>query len=308
MIETKISRRAALMGAGAVAGWIASPARALLQSAGDNSVPAFVDDLIRRMTIEEKAGQLSLMASAWGGGAAVSLNPPSNGPNFQGQVDEARQGQLTGVFNGNGARMARIMQNAVMTGSRLKIPLIFAADIIHGHRTIFPVPLAEVASFEPELARRTAAAAAYEAAGSGIDWNFAPMVDIARDQRWGRGVEGAGEDVHLGELFAAARVRGFQGENLKSNAHMLATAKHFAAYGAAEAGLDYNTVDISERTLREVYLPPFKAAFDAGALSTMAAFNELSGIPATGNKWLMQDLLRGEWGFRGFVVSDYTGD
>lgn len=308
MIDTKISRRAALMGAGAVAGWIASPARAVLQAAGVNGVPAFVDDLIRRMTIEEKAGQLSLMASAWGGGAAVSLNPPSNGPNFQAQVEEARQGQLTGVFNGNGARMARIMQNAVMTGSRLKIPLIFAADIIHGHRTIFPVPLAEVASFEPELARRTSAAAAYEAAGSGIDWNFAPMVDIARDQRWGRGVEGAGEDVHLGELFAAARVRGFQGDNLKSNAHMLATAKHFAAYGAAEAGLDYNTVDISERTLREVYLPPFKAAFDAGALSTMAAFNELSGIPATGNKWLMQDLLRGEWGFRGFVVSDYTGD
>jgi beta-glucosidase len=308
MIETRISRRAALMGAGAVAGWIASPARAVLQAAGRDAVPAFVDDLIRRMTVEEKAGQLSLMASAWGGGAAISLNPPSNGPNFQGQVEEARLGQLTGVFNGNGARMARTMQTAVMTGSRLKIPLIFAADIIHGHRTIFPVPLAEVASFEPELARRTAAAAAYEAAGSGIDWNFAPMVDIARDQRWGRGVEGAGEDVHLGELFAAARVRGFQGDNLKSNAHMLATAKHFAAYGAAEAGLDYNTVDISERTLREVYLPPFKAAFDAGALSTMAAFNELSGIPATGNRWLMQDLLRGEWGFRGFVVSDYTGD
>ena len=204
--------------------------------------------------------------------------------------------------------MARIMQNAAVKESRMKIPLIFAADIIHGHRTIFPVPLAEVASFEPELARRTAEVAAFEAAGAGIDWNFAPMVDVARDQRWGRGVEGGGEDVLLGNLFAAARVQGFQGTNLKSNEHFLATAKHFAAYGAAEAGLDYNTVDMSERTLREVYLPPYKAALDAGALSVMASFNEISGIPATGNRWLMRDVLRGEWKFDGFVVSDYTGD
>ena len=306
--DTRISRRTALLGAGAVAAWLASPARALLQATGRLDMPAFVDPLIARMTVEEKAGQLSLMAAAWGGGKAVSLNPPGNGPSFAQQVEEARLGQLTGVFNGNGARMARIMQSAVMTGSRLKIPLMFGADIIHGHRTVFPVPLAEAASFEPELARRTAEAAAYEAAGAGIDWNFAPMVDIARDQRWGRTVEGAGEDVRLGNLFAAARVRGFQGRDLSSIDHMLATAKHFAAYGAAEAGLDYNSVDVSERTLREVYLPPFKAAFDAGALSTMASFNELSGIPATGNAWLMTQLLRGEWGFQGFVVSDYTGD
>ena len=259
------------------------------------------------MTLEEKAGQLSLMASAWGGGTAAALNPPSNS-NFPQQLEEARQGQLTGVFNGNGARMARIMQNAAVKESRMKIPLIFAADIIHGHRTIFPVPLAEVASFEPELARRTAEVAAFEASGAGIDWNFSPMVDIARDQRWGRGVEGGGEDVLLGQLFAAARVRGFQGKDFKSNEHFLATAKHFAAYGAAEAGLDYNTVDLSERTLREVYLPPYKAAFDAGALSAMASFNEISGIPATGNSWLMDQVLRKEWGFQGFVVSDYTGD
>jgi beta-glucosidase len=270
-------------------------------------VPAFVDGLIARMTLEEKAGQLSLMASAWGGSTAAALNP-QNGNNFERQLDETRQGQLTGVFNGAGARMHKLMQTAAVRESRMKIPLIFAADIIHGHRTIFPVPLAEVASFEPDLARRTAEAAAFEAAGAGIDWNFAPMVDIARDQRWGRGVEGAGEDVLLGNLFATARVRGFQGDDLKSNAHFLATAKHFAAYGAVEAGLDYNTVDMSERTLRETYLPPFKAAFDAGALSVMASFNELSGIPATGNRWLMTDLLRGEWGFDGFVVSDYTGD
>ena len=307
MLDIEISRRAALMGLGAVAAWAASPARALLQSVAQLEVPAFVDDLIARMTLEEKAGQLSLMASAWGGSSAAALNPPS-GNNFEQQLDETRRGMLTGVFNGAGAKMHRLMQTAAVRESRMKIPLIFAADIIHGHRTIFPVPLAEVASFEPELARRTAEAAAFEAAGAGIDWNFAPMVDIARDQRWGRGVEGAGEDVLLGNIFAAARVRGFQGEDLKSDQHFLATAKHFAAYGAAEAGLDYNTVDISERTLREVYLPPYKAAFDAGAISAMASFNELSGIPATANRWLLTELLRGEWGFQGFVVSDYTGD
>ncbi len=308
MLDSKVSRRAALMGAGAAAAWAASPARALLQAAGAGQVPAFVDALIGRMTVEEKAGQLSLMAAAWGGSAAVSLNPPTDGPNFEQQVEEGRLGQLTGVFNGNSARMARIMQTAAMNGSRMKIPLIFAADIIHGHRTIFPVPVGEAASFEPELARRTAAAASFEAAGAGIDWTFAPMVDIARDQRWGRVVEGAGEDVHLGDLFAAARVRGFQGANLRSTDTMLSCAKHFAAYGAAEGGLDYNTVDVSERTLREVYLPPFKTAFDAGSLTTMAAFNEISGVPATANAWLMTQVLRGEWGFRGFVVSDYTGD
>jgi len=308
MLETRISRRSALMGAGAVAAWMASPARALLQAVGQLEVPAFVDSLIARMTVEEKAGQLSLMASAWGGSSAVSLNPPGNGPNFEQQVEEARLGQLTGVFNGNGARMARIMQTAVMTQSRMKIPLIFAADIIHGHRTIFPVPVGEAASFEPELARRTAAAAAFEAAGAGIDWTFSPMVDIARDQRWGRTMEGAGEDVLVGKLFAAARVHGFQGESLRSIDNMLACAKHFAAYGAPEAGLDYNTVDVSERTLREVYLPPYKAAFDAGALSAMASFNEISGVPSTGNEWLMTELLRAEWKFQGFVVSDYTGD
>ena len=307
MLDTRLSRRAALMGAGAMAAWLASPARALLQTAGKLDVPAFLDSLIGRMTLEEKAGQLSLMASAWGGGVAAALNPPSNS-NFPQQVEEARQGQLTGVFNGNGARMARIMQNAAVKESRLKIPLIFAADIIHGHRTIFPVPLAEVASFEPDLARRTAEVAAYEASGAGIDWNFSPMVDVARDQRWGRGVEGGGEDPLLGSLFGAARVQGFQGANLKSNEHFLACVKHFAAYGGAESGLDYNIVDHSERTLREVYLQTYKAAFDAGAMSAMASFNEINGVPATANRWLQTDLLRGEWGFQGFVVSDYTGD
>lgn len=308
MLDTRISRRAAIMGAGAIAAWLSSPARALLRTAGKLDVPAFIGPLIARMTLEEKAGQLSLMASAWGGGAALSLNPASAGANFQQQVEEARQGQLTGVFNGNGATMARILQTAAARESRLKIPLIFAADIIHGHRTIFPVPLAEVASFEPDLARRTAAAAAFEASGAGIDWTFSPMVDVARDQRWGRGVEGGGEDVLLGQLFAAARVEGFQGTNLKSIDHLLACIKHFAAYGAAESGLDYNVVDMSQQRLREIYLRPYKAGFDAGAMSAMASFNEINGVPSTGNHWLQTELLRGEWGFQGFVVSDYTGD
>ncbi len=308
MLDTKISRRAALLGAGAVAAWVSSPARALLQAAAALPVPAFVDGLIARMTLAEKAGQLTLMPSAWGGGVATQLNPPTTGPGFEQQLEEVRQMQLTGVFNGNGAEMARRMQTVAMKESRLKIPLLFAADVIHGHRTIFPVPVGEAASFEPDLAERTARMASYEGAASGLDWTFAPMVDIARDQRWGRTMEGAGEDVHLGILMSEARVRGFQRPDLKAIDSMMACAKHFAAYGAAEAGLDYNTVDVSERTLREIYFPPFRAAVNAGVLSFMASFNEISGIPSTGNEWLMRDILRGEWGFEGFVVSDYTGD
>ena len=308
MVEARVSRRSLLMGGAAITAWAASPVSAMLRTIQPGRDVAAIDTLIGQMTLEEKAGQLTLMASAWGGGVATALNPPGNNQDFPKQVADAVAGKLTGVFNGNGAAMALQMQRAVMSGSRLKIPLLFAADIIHGHRTIFPVPVAEAASFEPSLAERTARIAAFEGAGTGVDWTFAPMVDIARDQRWGRTMEGAGEDVLLGRLFAAARVRGFQGKSLSDDDAMLACAKHFAAYGAAEAGLDYNSVDISERTLREVYLRPFKAAFDAGALSTMASFNEISGIPSTGNKWLMTDLLRGEWGFQGFVVSDYTGD
>ncbi|HKX88047.1 MAG TPA: beta-glucosidase BglX, partial [Sphingopyxis sp.] len=179
-------------------------------------------------------------------------------------------------------------------------------DIIHGHRTIFPVPLAEVSSFEPELARRTAEAAAFEAAGAGIDWTFSPMVDVARDARWGRMSEGAGEDVYLGSLIAKARVRGYQGDDLSRPDTILATAKHFAAYGAAQAGRDYHTVDISERTLRDIYLPPFKAAADAGAATFMTSFNEYDGVPASGNHYLLTNVLRDKWGFKGFVVTDYT--
>ena len=303
-----ITRRGALLGAGAIAAWAASPARAMLDAAEAGGLPASVEALIGRMTIEEKCGQLNLMPAAWGGGVATALNPPSNGPSFDGQLADVVAGRITGVFNGNGAEMARRMQTAVMRQSRLNIPLIFAADVIHGHRTIFPVPVGEAASFEPDLARRTARVAAYEAAGAGIDWTFFPMVDIARDQRWGRTMEGAGEDPRLGELFAVARVKGFQGNDLTANDAVMACVKHFAAYGAGEAGLDYNSVDLSERTLREVYLPPYRAGFGAGAGSGMASFNEIAGIPSHGNPWLLQKILRDEWGYKGFIVGDYTGD
>ncbi len=300
-----------MMGAAAVTAWAASPARALLQQArgGTAALPASVEALIGRMTVVEKAGQLTLMAAAWAGGAATSLNPAGGSSSFDGQMAEVRGGKLGGVFNGNGAVMAQRMQTVAMRESRLKIPLLFAADVIHGLRTVFPVPLAEAASFDPELARRTARAAGAEAAASGIDWTFAPMVDIAHDARWGRGVEGAGEDVLLGRMMAAARVRGFQGERgLAAPDAVASCAKHFAAYGAAEAGLDYNSVDISERTLRETYFPPFQSAFAAGAPTVMASFNEINGVPATANPWLLTDVLRREWGFGGLVVSDYTGD
>lgn len=308
MDRSRISRRALLLSAGALAAWQASPVRALMQSAErEGALPPRVDALLGRMTPEEKAGQLTLMPAAWDANAAT-FNPSQPPTSFRAQLAQIRAGQLTGVFNGSGSTWVREAQIAAVKESRLGIPLIFAADVIHGFRTVFPVPLAEAASFDPLLAERTARVAAIEAAAAGIDWTFAPMVDIARDARWGRAVEGAGEDVLLGIHMAAARVKGFQGTSLSNDDAVLACAKHFAAYGAAEAGLDYNTVDVSEHTLREIYFPPFEAAFAAGALSTMAAFNELSGIPATANPWLLDQVLRREWRFGGLVVTDYTGD
>jgi len=307
-MDDRISRRAALMGAAAAAAWAASPARALLAQR-HGALPASIESVFSRMSVEEKAGQLTLMAAAWAGGAANALNPVSVNGTFETQLAEVRAGRLTGVFNGNGAEMAGRMQTAAVKESRLRIPLLFAADVIHGFRTVFPVPLAEAGSFEPALAERTARAAAVEASAAGIDWTFAPMVDIARDQRWGRGVEGAGEDVFLGRMMAAARVRGFQGKRgLAADDAVLACAKHFVAYGAGEGGLDYNSVDVSERTLRDVYFPPFQSALGEGALTVMASFNEISGIPATANPWLLDAVLRKAWGFEGLVVSDYTGD
>lgn len=308
MDRSRISRRALMLSAGAFAAWQVSPVRALVQTAErDGALPPRIDALIGRMTLEEKAGQLTLMPAAWDANAAT-FNPSQPLTSFRAQIGQIRAGQLTGVFNGSGTTWVREAQTAAVKESRLGIPLIFAADVIHGFRTVFPVPLAEAASFDPILAERTARVAAIEAAAAGIDWTFAPMVDIARDARWGRGVEGAGEDVLLGIHMAQARVKGFQGTSLSADDAVLACAKHLAAYGAAEAGLDYNTVDVSEHTLREIYFPPFQAAFDAGALSTMAAFNELSGVPATANPWLLDEVLRREWHFNGLVVTDYTGD
>ncbi|WP_422087137.1 glycoside hydrolase family 3 N-terminal domain-containing protein [Variovorax sp.] len=266
---------------------------------------ARIEALIARMTPQEKAGQLSLYGPAE---IDTPNNPQAGWRNAQQETADVRAGRLTGLFNNAGLEGKRRLQQIAVKESRLGIPLIFGADVIHGFRTMFPMPLAEASSWEPALAERTARAAAVEATADGFRWTFAPMVDIARDARWGRGLEGAGEDVLLSKRFAAARVRGFQGSDLSRPDAMLATPKHFAAYGAAEGGVDYNVSDISERTLREVYLPPFRAAIDAGALSVMSAFNEIGGIPSTANHDLLTGVLRDEWKFKGFVVSDYTAD
>ena len=287
----------------ALAAWMVAlvPLSALAADAGTPSDPAekvFVDALLARMTLEEKLGQLN--------------QPPSigneTGPKAQAAGQEqVRKGQVGSFLGMQGARETCELQRIAVQESRLGIPLLFAFDVIHGFRTVFPVPLAEAASFNPAAVENAARIASVEATAHNVHWTFAPMVDIARDPRWGRVVEGAGEDVHLGEVMAAARVRGFQGKDLRDPQSMLATAKHFVAYGAAEAGRDYNTVDISERTLREVYLPPFRAALEAGAGSVMASFNEIGGVPMHANGALINGVLRGEWGFDGVLVSDYTG-
>lgn len=266
----------------------------------------FIERLVKRMTIEEKAGQLT-MNGAQGIGRLVN---PDTGPEpaLQTTLDEIAKGRLTGLFNADDVKLGRSMQRIAVEKTRLGIPLIFAADIIHGLKTAFPVPLGEAASFDAGLCERTARATAVEATAFGVQWTFAPAVDIARDQRWGRVVEGAGEDPWLGSHLAQARVRGFQGADLRANDSLLACPKHFAGYGAVQGGMDYNTADIPETTLREVHLPPFKAAFDAGALTTMASFNDTGGVPSTGNRHLLTDILRGEWAFRGLVVSDFNSE
>ncbi len=251
-----------------------------------------IDSLLARMTLEEKLGQLNQLS--------VDNQPTAE------QLALLRKGLVGSLFNLTGAAATRDAQRIAVMESRLRIPLIFGQDVIHGYRTIFPIPLGEAASWDPEAVEAAAHVAAKEAAAAGLHWTFAPMVDIARDPRWGRIAEGSGEDPYLGSAMAAARVRGFQGADPRAPDAVLATVKHFAAYGGAEGGRDYNTVDLSERTLREVYLPPYKAALDAGAGSVMTSFNEIGGIPSTANPWLMTSLLRREWGFRGFVVSDWT--
>ncbi|MGH7544642.1 MAG: glycoside hydrolase family 3 N-terminal domain-containing protein, partial [Gemmatimonadota bacterium] len=253
--------------------------------------------LLARMTLEEKLGQLNLLTGHWAETGSYITDE---------QKEFVRKGLVGGFFNVTGADTVRAIQRIALEESRLGIPLLFGHDVIHGFRTIFPIPLAEAATWDPEAVEAAARVGAVEGSAAGLHWTFAPMVDIARDPRWGRIAEGAGEDPYLGSVMAAARVRGFQGEDLRAPESLLATAKHFAAYGGAEAGRDYNTVDVSEWTLREIYLPPFRAAVEAGAGSVMTAFNEIAGVPATANRWLLTEVLREEWGFDGLVVSDYT--
>lgn len=256
-----------------------------------------VDSLLRIMTLDEKIGQMVLFTSDW----------DVTGPTIrEGYLDDIRSGRCGNIFNAYTVDYIRELQRVAVEESRLGIPLMFGYDVVHGHKTIFPIPLGESCSWDLDLIRRSASAAAAEAAASGLNWTFAPMVDISVDPRWGRVSEGAGEDPYLGSLIAAARVKGFQGENLANPLTVLACVKHFAAYGAPFGGRDYNTVDMSERQFREFYMPPYKAGVDAGALSVMTAFNEYDGVPATGNQYLLKDLLKGEWNFQGFVVTDYT--
>ncbi|HVE61485.1 MAG TPA: beta-glucosidase BglX, partial [Chitinophagaceae bacterium] len=263
----------------------------------DAKMNLFITNLMNRMTLDEKIGQLNL----------PSIGFDVTGPILSQNVSEKiRKGNVGGVFNTFTPIAVRKLQDIAVKETRLKIPLLFGYDVIHGHRTIFPINLGLAASWDMPLIERTARIAAEEASADGLNWTFSPMVDIARDPRWGRISEGAGEDPYLGSLIAKAMVRGYQGTDLSKDNTILACVKHFALYGASEAGRDYNTVDMSERRMFEEYLPPYKAAIDAGVASVMTSFNEINGIPATGNKWLITDLLRKQWGFKGFVVTDYT--
>lgn len=255
-----------------------------------------VDALLKQMTLEEKIGQLNQYNDDLKATGPITVDND--------KASQIRNGQVGSLLNCLGTERTRSWQKMAME-SRLKIPLLFGQDVIHGYKTTFPVPLGEAASWDLAAIQQAARIAAVEASASGIHWTFAPMVDIGRDPRWGRVMEGAGEDPYLGSLIAKARVIGFQGEKLGGIDAVMACVKHFAAYGAAVGGRDYNSVDMSERMLWEVYLPPFKAALDAGAATFMNSFNDLNGIPATGNKYLQRDILKGKWGFKGFVVSDW---
>ncbi len=259
-----------------------------------------IDALLAQMTLEEKVGQLNQYCSAFD----VTGPAPSAGAQKV-MYDQIRQGLVGSVLNVTGAEATRKMQQLAVEGSRLKIPMIFGLDVIHGYRTMFPTPLGEAASWDMAALEQSARIAATEAAAAGVHWTFAPMVDVAWDARWGRIMEGAGEDPYLGAQAAVARVRGFQGRDLAALDTIAACAKHYAAYGFSEAGRDYNTVDMSEHRLRNVVLPPFKAAAEAGVATFMNSFNEIAGIPSTGNPHLQRDILKGEWGFPGFVVSDW---
>lgn len=262
----------------------------------DADIESKIDKLLSQMTLEEKIGQMN----QYSGNSATG--PLKARPE---QIEDLKKGWIGSMLNVVGATNTREMQKLVMENTRMKIPLIFGFDVIHGYKTIFPIPLGESASWDLQAIETSARVAGAESAAAGVHWTFAPMVDIARDARWGRIMEGAGEDPYLGSLIAIARVRGFQGDNLADSTTIAACAKHFAAYGAAEGGRDYNTVDISYRVMHETYLRPFKAAADAGVATFMNSFNEFDGIPATGNDYLVNTVLKGDWGYRGMVVSDW---
>ncbi|WP_343650745.1 glycoside hydrolase family 3 N-terminal domain-containing protein [Stenotrophomonas sp.] len=266
-----------------------------------------IDALMAQMTLEEKVGQLNVTADMVRP-FAPDINPVANEQNADQVLQLIRQGKVGSLFNGKGREGAVELQRVAVEESRLGIPVILAADVIHGMSTVFPIPLGETASFEPDLARRTARATAVEATAAAIHWTYAPAIDVTRDQRWSRGAEGTGEDTLVACRFGAARVEGFQGDDLRAEEAMLATAKHYVAYGASLAGLDYNTVDIAPQTLRDVHLPPFQAAVDAGVASVMSSFNDINGVPASANKPLLVDVLRGEWRFNGITISDYTSE
>lgn len=267
-------------------------------SAQDAKMNAFIDQLMKKMTLEEKLGQLNLPSSNdFVTGAAAS-------------TDIAKKiiaGKVGGLFNIKSYAKIKEVQKLAVEQSRLKIPLMFGMDVIHGYETVFPIPLGLSCSWDMPLIERSARIAANEASADGINWTFSPMVDISRDPRWGRVSEGNGEDPYLGSQIAKAMVRGYQGTDLSKNNTLLSCVKHYALYGASEAGRDYNTTDMSRVRMYNEYLPPYKAAVDAGVGSVMASFNEIDGVPATANKWLLTDLLKKQWGFKGLVVSDYTG-
>lgn len=275
--------------------FLAAPARAQTQSSpNDAEVSRFVDDLLSKMTLAEKVGQMEQAAGQ------PMYTAPEKAEEF------ARTGQVGSfLFFTDPVRINQLQRLAV-TQSRLHIPILFGYDVIHGFRTISPIPLAMASSWDPDLVTRTQAMAAKEARAAGIEWAFAPMADIARDARWGRIMESAGEDPYLGQTMAAAQVRGFQGDLVGSPDHVLTSVKHFGGYGAVEGGRDYDSVDLSDELLHNVYLRPYKAGVDAGSAIVMSAYTDLNGVPATGNPWLLQDVLRKEWGFKGFVVSDWN--
>ena len=265
-----------------------------------NSIDVKVDSILKLMTLEEKVGQLNQYNGFWD----ITGPTPKDGQAAKKYAD-LKNGLVGSMLNVKGVKDVRAIQKIAVEQTRLGIPLLFGFDVIHGYKTISPIPLAEAASWDLDAIKKSAAMAAEEASSVGINWTFAPMVDIARDARWGRVMEGAGEDSFLGSKIAVARVQGFQGDNFNSNTSILACAKHFAGYAFAESGRDYNTVDISESTLQNSILPPFKAAAGAGVRTFMNSFNELNGIPATGSPYLQRQILKGDWNFKGFVVSDW---